>query len=473
MRMNTKVTPTPPIYTAEGGKAKKINAKEQLRRLTLATLLWEDNFYIDGKSLADFIAESIGANKPVDVAEIAIEAREKQHLRHLPLLMVRELARMKNVPTGLVRSTLARVIQRVDEITEFLAIYWMGGKIPLSAQIKKGLSDAFNKFNAYQFAKYDQSTGIKLRDVAFLAHVKPIDKEHAEIFARLLNKDRYPTETKGGFKVKQKLRLGEFAPLETPDTWEVALSAGEGKKTVAEKKAEWTRLLKEEKLGAMALLRNLRNMTEAGVDEDKIRKALESMKPERVLPFRFIAAANHAPKFERELETGMFKCLEGMPKLTGKTVLLVDVSGSMEGKVSGRSEISRLDAGCGLAMLVSELSKAFQVFTFSEGLKSVTPRRGFALAEVIRNSQPHGGTMLGDALRSLYKTAASMDRLIVITDEQSHDDPTFKRSIPTYVINVAANRNGVGYGSDITHIDGWSEAVIDFIQRLEEGDSDQ
>jgi 60 kDa SS-A/Ro ribonucleoprotein len=468
--MNTRAVSTPPIFTEEGGKAKKISAKEQLRRLTLATLLWEDNFYIDGKSLVDFITESIGANKPVDVAAIAVEAREKQHLRHLPLLMVRELARMENVPKGLVRDTLSRVIQRADEIAEFLAIYWADGKIPLASQIKKGLSDAFNKFNAYQFAKYDRANAIKLRDVAFLVHPKPVDKEHAEIFARMLNKDHYPSETKGGFKVKQKLRLGEFAPLDTPDTWETSLSAGEGKKTTAEKKKEWTRLLDENKLGAMALIRNLRNMTEASVDDEKIRKALAAIKPEKVLPFRFIAAARHASKFERELEAGMFICLEGMPKLTGKTVLLVDVSGSMEGMISGKSEISRLDAGCGLAMLVSELAKTFQVYTFSEGLANVPPRRGFALAEGIKKSQSHGGTFLGDALTKLYKATENIDRLIVITDEQSHDQVSFKRNIPTYVINVAANKNGIGYGTGITHIDGWSEAVIDFIQKLEESE---
>jgi hypothetical protein len=77
--------------------------------------------------------------------------------------------------------------------------------------------------------------------------------------------------------------------LTTPDTWEVELSAS------GDKLASWTRLLAEDKLGALALLRNLRNMMEAGVDDAAIRKALTALKPERVLPFRFIAAARYAP----------------------------------------------------------------------------------------------------------------------------------------------------------------------------------
>ncbi len=35
-----------------------------------------------------------------------------------------------------------------------------------------------------------------------------------------------------------------------------------------------------------------------------------------------------------------------------------------------------------------------------------------------------------------------------------------------FVINVASNRNGVGYGK-WTHIDGWSEAVVEYIAELE------
>ena len=78
--------------------------------------------------------------------------------------------------------------------------------------------------------------------------------------------------------------------LTPPDTWEVALSAG------ADKRAAWERLLREQKLGALALLRNLRNMRESGVSDKLVVSALGEMKTDRVLPFRFIAAARYAPK---------------------------------------------------------------------------------------------------------------------------------------------------------------------------------
>ncbi len=61
--------------------------------------------------------------------------------------------------------------------------------------------------------------------------------------------------------------------------------------------------------------------------------------------------------------------------------------------------------------------------------------------------------------------APGYDRLIVITDEQSHDSVPAPRG-KGYVINVASNQNGVGYGP-WTHIDGWSEAVVEYIAELE------
>ncbi len=105
---------------------------------------------------------------------------------------------------------------------------------------------------------------------------------------------------------------------------------------------------------------------------------------------------------------------------------------------------------------------AAEVYSISDKLVRVPSRRGFALRDAIVSSQPHGGTQLGHALSGL-KT--EYDRLIVITDEQSHD------RVPApngrgYVINVASARNGIGYGA-WTHIDGWSEAVVDYIRSLE------
>jgi uncharacterized protein with von Willebrand factor type A (vWA) domain len=173
----------------------------------------------------------------------------------------------------------------------------------------------------------------------------------------------------------------------------------------------------------------------------------------------------------------MFRALAGRNvRLAGHTVLLVDVSGSMESPVARQSEMRRADAACGLAILLREVAEKVTIYSFSENARLVPSRRGMALRDAIEKSQPHAGTYLGLALRHVEEDCRSgYDRIVVITDEQSHDhvpNPLGRNQQRGrgYVINVASNRNGVGYGA-WTHIDGWSEAVVDYIAELEQGDN--
>jgi 60 kDa SS-A/Ro ribonucleoprotein len=421
--------------THEGAPARPVSHELRLRRSVLACLLWEKQFYEDGVEIAERIAALVPKVAAEKVAALAIEARSQMKLRHAPLLLVREMARHQT-HRRLVADTLAGVIQRADELAEFVAIYWKDGRIPLSGQVKKGLAAAFPKFDEYALAKYNRGGHVKLRDVLFLCHAKPRDAAQAGVWKKLI-----------------------WGRLNAPDTWEVALSSG------ADKREAWQRLLAENKLGALALLRNLRNMREAGVEEELVLSAVRSMNAGRVLPFRFLAAARYAPQWEETLEHAMLKCVAGQEKLAGKTIVLVDVSGSMTAPLSRRSEMQRTDAAYGLAVLLREIGEKVRVFSFSDDLVEVPARRGFALRDAIDASQRHNSTQLGKAVESLNRKE-SYDRLIVISDEQAHDavpGPAGKG----YVINVASYKNGVGYGK-WTHIDGWSESVVEYIRMLEE-----
>ncbi len=430
--------------THEGAPARNLNAEFQLRRSVLACLLWESQFYEDGVEIAGRIAELVPKVEGSKVAALAIEAREQMKLRHAPLLVVREMARHAT-HRRLVAETLERVIQRADELAEFVAIYWKDGRVPLSAQVKKGLAEAFPKFDEYQLAKYDRGGPVKLRDVLFLSHAKPRNAAQASVWKKLV-----------------------WGRLATPDTWEVALSAsGEEKEGIVgkdnDKREAWERLLRDQKLGALALLRNLRNMREARVDESLVLTALGTMNAARVLPFRFLAAARYAPQWEEALEEVMLKSVAVQPKLAGRTIVLVDVSGSMSAPLSRRSEMQRTDAAYGLAVLVREICEKVAVYSFSDRVVEVPARRGFALRDAIDASQPHGGTLLGNAIEWLNKNER-YERLIVMTDEQAHDRVPAPKGT-SYVVNVASC-NGVGYGK-WTHIDGWSESVIEYIRALE------
>lgn len=447
--VDRRVDKTVRLAGGNGAFAAVQGAEALLRRAVLSCLLWENTFYADGKVIADNIKELIPQVDPVAVANLAIEARTKQKLRHVPLFIAREMAR---IPTHkhLVGKLLPQIILRADELSEFVAIYWKDGRQPLSKQVKLGLAEAFSRFDAYRFAKYNRDNAIKLRDVMFL--VKPKPPQGKEELYRQLADDALPT----------------------PDTWEVALSTGQ------DKKAAWERLITERKLGALAFIRNLRNMETAKVSRTVIAKGFEQVDPAWLLPLNCLAAAKVAPQWEREIETLMLKCLALGQKLPGWTVLVVDVSGSMTRPVSNKSDLSRLDAACAMAMLSAEVCERVTIYATagSDSARThntalVIPRRGFALTEKIYDAGRAlggGGIFTRQCLEFIRKDVGEEvpNRIIVFSDSQDCDHP-YRRvpspfGISNYIVDVSAESRGINYAGVWTaEVSGWSEHFLAFI----------
>lgn len=437
MRLNTAIKTN--NRTHEGAPAKRIDVMSQLRRSVCSSMLWENEFYEDGVTIADRVA-ALGREVPLeDLASLAVELRETHKLRHMPLLLASILA-SRGAGNRIVGETIEAVIRRPDEMGELLAIHaqangvgpdGLKGKIP--AQMLKGIGRAFSKFDAYQLGKYDRKGAIRLRDVMRLTHPTPSDDAQSATWKSLLD-----------------------GSLEAPDTWEVALSGGDDKCEV------FTRLLREGRLGYMALLRNLRGMVAAGVDIELIREAILARKgAQNILPFRFTAAARACPQLEPVLDQALCEAVLDMAPFDGRTIVLVDVSYSMRAQLSARSDLKRMDAAATLASIIHGDRR---VFSFSERTVEVPPRMGMAGVDAIIKSQSHNGTRLGEAVA--MANSLPHDRLIVVTDEQSRSpvpNPVVEKA---YMINVASNKNGVGYGA-WTHIDGFSENTLRFIHEVE------
>lgn len=434
-QMNTARAPGP--RTHEGGPAVPVTSPiAQLRRSVMSCLLWEDEFYEGGAKIADRIATLARQVSVEDLAKLCVETRTVANIRHASLwLLVALIERGRGQP--IVSNAIAQTILRADEMAELVTMYWKDGKKPLAAQLKKGLAKAFRKFDAYALGKYDREKAVRLRDVLFLCHPKPRDGEQEAVWKALVD-----------------------GTLATPDTWETELSAGK------DKKATFERLLSEGKLGYLALLRNLRNMVEAQVDTTLIRQTILARKgAKRVLPFRYTAAARVVPQLEPVIDQALVASLDEMVPLPGRTIVMVDVSGSMNAPLSSKSDLSRMDAA---ATLASIIHGDVRIVTFSNGLCEVPPRRGMAGVDAIIRSQTHGGTYLGAALTLVNKLPH--DRLVVVTDEQSADAVPRPIAPNAYMINVASAKNGVGYGKPWVHISGFSEQVLKFIEAHEAAD---
>lgn len=439
-----------------GNLAAKTSDENQLRRLVMACLLWEDNAYIDGQSIAQAIAALIPKVDAKIVADIAVEARFEQKLRHVPLFIVREMARHPE-HKKLVSDTLEKVIFRADELAEFVSIYWSDnkGKKTLSKQVKKGLAKAFGKFNEYHLAKYNkEGKEVSLADVLNLCHAKPADAEQNALWQRLFKNE-----------------------LKTPDTWEVNLSAC---KNAEEKQAVWARLISEKKLGASALLKNLRNMINVKVNPAIIRNALINIKKDMLLPLDFLKAEKYAPDFSREIEAAMLACASAWPKLSGKSILVVDVSGSMGCALSDKSEFTRMDAAAAMAVLASEVCESVSVYATAGSdmrrihqTQKVHPYRGFALSKEILSNRLGGGGIFTRQCLDYIKgiEAEKPDRIIVFSDSQDCD---INKALPNpfgvknYIVDISAHQKGINYkGVWTAEISGWSEGFLKFIAQSE------
>lgn len=450
-RIETRIDTNVRVAGGMGAPAALQTDEGLLRRATLANLLWENLAYESGST--DNIAALVAKCPPAFVRDLVIEIREKQKLRHMPLFLIREMARLPKHKVY-VAELLARVCTRPDMLTDFLALYWKDGKQPLSAQVKRGIAMTLPNFNEYQLAKYNGGSGsVRLRDAMFLARPTP-PQDKQDLFQRLA-KDT----------------------LATPDTWEVALSA-----PGANKKEVWERLLTDRKLGALALLRNLRNMESVGVNPALIRLALTNVDSQWLLPLNFFAARKHAPNFEREIEQAMLNVYKDAQKLPGLTVFVVDVSGSMQAVVSDKSEWSRMDCAVAMAALAGELCESVAVYATagSDGArthktKRVKPYRGFALADEIigmYRGMGGGGIFTRQALEHIKTELGEKPQRIIVFSDSQDCDRANKTPAPfgryNYIVDVSAHSRGVNYaGVWNAEVSGWSENFLTYIAGYE------
>ena len=394
-KLNPLVKPTSKLDTerlagGSGALAAKQSDVALLRRAVLANLLWEDVAYMDGKKVAEEIKRLIPLCPAIDVYNIALEARLMQKLRHTPLFIAVEMCKYPEHKL-FVADLLPKIITRADMLTDFLALYWKDGKKPICNQAKKGLSAAFHNFNEYKLAKYDRDAAIKLRDVMFLCRPKPNNDYETKLFKKVADRTLTP-----------------------PETWEVLLSAGE------DRKETWTKLIFENKIGGLAMLRNINNMKKADVDRRVIVEGLTRLKSSMLLPLDFLKAERMNPEFSRDIEDAMLESYKNLPKLPGKTLFIVDVSGSMGSLTSGRSQFSRMDQACAMAMLAINQCEDYELVATagtdalrkqaSEHIKY--PQKGFGVFKQIMDTRGKPSLKMSTLIESSF---SQIHRIWIIT----------------------------------------------------------
>lgn len=446
---------------------RNLSSFEKLRRTCCTALLGEDTFYENGESIKDRVSSYMNDITSKQANEALRIAKEDNKLRHMPLFLIKDMLKKGWVDAD----TVSKVCTRPDDITEILAMYWQDpdNKHCLPKRLVKGLQESFNSFDQYQLSKYlAKDKAIKLKDALRIVRPDP-------------NKSKNPNQS----SVYKEIIDGTLKMSE--DTWEVAISAC-GKDT-AKKKEVWTRLLTEKtekglpKLGALALLRNLRNMDGCGVDHKIINEALKNASMKKILPFQIIGAARYAnPDFAGVLQDKLLESIKGYDKLEGDTLFLLDVSGSMGGSLSAKSELNRLDACAGVAAILDGICENSTLYTFNTDINPLSKAyHGMALIDSV-NSRLGGGTRVIDctnaAINEFKRTHDGKlpSRVIVVTDEADNTYyggygkplPNLSKSCQGYIVNVASYEHGVNYNdSSWVRVSGWSEGIVKYISEYE------
>jgi hypothetical protein len=406
------------------------------------------------------------------------------------------------------RTLISAACQRADQPGEILA-RWLtvvGKTVPMG--VKRGLADAARRlYNQKSALKYDTpARGVRFGDVLELCHPRPVNHVQDALFTWLL--DRRPGKRRkvGGRTVNvpnvlqtvtahRRVRaeaasdpsiLTQAAVLDDAGiTWEQALSQA-GKDV--DKRALWE--AKIPSMGYMALLRNLRNFDEAGVSDtvaEAVGKRLsdpEQVARSRQFPFRFLSAYRAAPslRWAWPLEQAINHSLGNIPGLHGRTLILVDQSGSMFAHISKDSSVAWADTAALFGTALALRSEKFKLVQFGSSSEDVPLYEGESVLRAVARFRNLGGTHMMAALDQHFN---GHDRVVIITDEQFAPSINYYRtyarpvtvddivpaSTPIYTWNLAGYRyGGTGSGKPGRHtFAGLSDAAFSVISMLESG----
>src|SRR5690606_10014458 len=108
--------------------------------------------------------------------------------------------------------------------------------------------------------------------------------------------------------------------------------------------------------------------------------------------------------------------LANVPVLDGRTLILVDRSGSMFDSVSQRSGLNRADSAAIFGTALAMRAASADLVEFGWSHRPVPFERGESLLKVLERFGNLGGTNTAAAVRAHYQ---DHDRVVVITDEQT------------------------------------------------------
>ncbi|MFJ6380224.1 TROVE domain-containing protein [Kitasatospora sp. NPDC092039] len=506
-----KAGPTSPVATTgrltrnhNGGVGHVRDARSELFLLAIANMVGQDAFHERGGTRDDrytALVRELAVAEPEWTLGLLRWLRHGAQMRTAALVGAAEFtrARLDAGAHGHSRQAVAAVLRRADEPGELLA-YWTsryGRALP--KPLKRGVADAVQRlYDARSLLKYDTAgKGYRFGDVIELTHPSPAPDRpwQGALFAYALDRRHRPEEAVPPAVDRMLTANRELLALPVEER-RAAVTAEGGAERLAAAGLSWEALAGWlqgpldaavweaviPSMGPMALVRNLRNFDRAGVSDavaaEVARRISDrgEVRRSRQFPFRYLAAYRNAPslRWGHALETALGHSLANVPELPGRTLVLVDRSGSMFDRSGGPTELNRADSAAIFGTALKVRAEEADLVEFGTTSRLVEVGRGEAVLRVLERFSSLGGTNTADAVRAHYR---GHDRVVIVTDEQTgpghRGDPlaAVPAQVPVYTWNLAgyATGHGPGGGAHRHTFGGLSDAAFRLIPLLESG----
>ncbi len=445
------------VVTFEDGRGYERDAKSALFLLAVSNMVREQTFYEgawDRDRRFQRLIRQVVASEPEWIAGFVPYLRNSMQMRSASVVMAAEYVKA-GAPHG--RQVVASALHRADEPAEILA-YWAqtyGKQFP--KPLKRGVADAVQRLYTERAAlKYDGAGAAwRMADVIELSHAHPLTPRQSSLFKWLLDK-RHRRETVPDDlpMIAAQMRL-EAAPvaerralLDSPQqlaeagmTWERLSGWLQGPMDAAAWEAQIPQM------GYMALLRNLRNFEQAGVSDTVLRQvATKLADPAEVMasrqfPIRFYSAFKNlaSERFGWVLEQALEASLRNIPEFTGRTLVLVDASGSMNSRLSNRSEVMRWETAALFGTALAKRCEQAELIAYSGGAARI-PYDQSVLRTIPLCMEWPGAGRSTNTFAVLADTYQQHDRVVILTDEQhsgAGQDILDEITCPIYTFNLA------------------------------------
>ena len=399
---NTKAREAQPNATSyEDGKVYNKNVVEDWINFLFASFL-EDRCYEAGSQqmkryleLTSDVAEELGNEF---IAKASMFARNELGMRSIAQLTA---AYLNNKQFADKRSYFRNFCHRPDDIPEvFAAIDTLNEK--RSHAMVRGFGDYLSGLNSYQLMKYELlDRKYKMYDCINICHpTSPVIAAYKE------------------------------GRLEEADTWENKIR--KGNKSTEEKEQEWKRFVEENRLGYLALIRNLRNILNVeGLTQEWIDTYLiplltneEAIRKSMVFPYQIYCAYKNLDvrnwQVVGALDKAFRTAIGNMPNLPGKTVIMLDVSGSMEDRMSKHSDMTIKEVGAVYAAALYVGSPNSEFIKFGSRAAFASYNRLTNVFDIIREMQENDNCGYGTNIATAFKILEmDCERIFLISDMQT------------------------------------------------------